>query len=366
MINFAAGPCKLVSSVEAKLRTACMTFPGTDIPAWSISHRDPLVHDVFDRTVALVREILGVPDNFEVLFTQGGATALFKGWPQNLVKKQAVVDVVMSGHWANEALVALESVASTGLIRVERGFDGWDKVSYDHAPTDEHFLYVVSNETVHGRQLLDWDTIPDTAPSLVVDMSSDIFMRPIPFDRVGMVFASTQKNCGMTGGFALVIVRKDLIEHQAHPLLPAPINFREQLKHRGGLRNTVNPLGILSMLYTLEWIRDQGGVEVMRAQAETRAKLFYDTVDQSEGFYEGIASPELRSAVNFTFRLRDEALRPSFLQHCINTGFVGLKGHKAAIDVFGLHQRASCYNATTLEEVGHLTEHMKMFQAQHA
>jgi phosphoserine aminotransferase len=174
-----------------------------------------------------------------------------------------------------------------------------------------------------------------------------------------MLFASTQKNLGMTGGFALVIVRKDLLECEPHPLLPAPLCFKEQLKHRGGLRNTVNPLGILSILYTLEWIREQGGVDAMTAQAQARAQLLYDIIDGSDGFFEGLAPPELRSTANITFRLRDEARSEDFLKFCADNGFVGLKGHAAMVKVAGPPGRASCYIGTTLDEVAELVAAMK-------
>ncbi len=356
--NFSAGPNKLVPEVEVRLRDACEAFPDSDIASWSISHRDPRVHDAFDRCVALVKDILHVPDDFEIIFTQGGATSLFKAWPLNICPTPCFVDVVRTGHWANEAHRGLEEVAAGGVINLGTQFPGWEAVSYQ---TDwlGSFLYAVSNETVNGTQLRDWGILPHRTPSLIIDMSSDIMMQPIPFDRIGMLFASTQKNLGMTGGFALVIVRKDLLECEPHPLLPAPLCFKEQLKHRGGLRNTVNPLGILSILYTLEWIREQGGVDAMAAQAQARAQLLYDTIDGSDGFFEGLAPPELRSTANITFRLRDEARSEDFLKFCADNGFVGLKGHAAMVKVAGPHVRASCYIGTTLDEVAELVAAMK-------
>lgn len=362
-INFSAGPSKLVPEVEVRLRDACHAFPGTNIASWSISHRDSKVHEAFDQCITLVKQILGVPENFEVLFTQGGATALFKAWALNIAHTSNTVDIVHSGHWANETHRALQEMEGSGVIRLATEFDGWKEVSYQ-AKSRGDFLYLVSNETVNGTQLRDWELLPQDAPPLIVDMSSDIFMRPIPFERIGLVFASTQKNCGMTGGYALVIVRKDLLECDPHPLLPAPLSFKEQLKHRSGLRNTVNPLVILSIRYTLEWIRDQGGVKAMATQAEARAQLLYDTIDASEGFFEGLALPELRSTANVTFRLRDEGQRENFLKSCIDKGFVGLKGHAALAKVEGTHMRASCYIATTMEEVSQLANAMQEYQQQ--
>jgi phosphoserine aminotransferase len=361
MINFSAGPNKLVPEVEARLRDACQAFPGSDIASWSISHRDPRVHDAFDRCVVLVKEILNVPDNFEIIFTQGGATGMFKAWPLNICPTPCTVDVVRSGHWASEAHRALQEVEAGGVIHHGTQFTGWKNVSYQTNQLRK-FLYTVSNETVGGTRLSDWGILPHNTPPLIVDMSSDIMMRPIPFNRVGLVFASTQKNLGMTGGFALNIVRKDLLECDPHHLLSAPLNFKEQLKHRGGLRNTVNPLVILSILYTLEWIQEQGGVDAMAAQAQARAQLLYEAIDESAGFFEGLASLELRSTANITFRLYDEARREDFLKFCTDKGFVGLKGHAALAKVVGPHVRASCYIGTTMEEVAELVAAMNEYR----
>lgn len=365
MINFAAGPNKLVPKVEARLREACQAFPGSDIASWSISHRDPRVHDAFDRCIVLVKEILSVPDDFEVIFTQGGATGMFKAWPLNICPTPCTVDVIRSGHWANEAHRALQEVGAGGVIHLGEQFDGWESVSYP-IKKQQAFLYTVSNETVNGTQLPAWEMLANDAPSLVVDMSSDIMMRPIAFDRVGLVFASTQKNLGMAGGFALVVVRKDLFEREPHPLLPAPLCFKEQLKHRGGLRNTVNPLVILSILYTLEWIKAQGGTDTLKAHAKARAESLYNAIDASDGFFEGLAQPELRSAVNITFRLRDETLREDFLKFCTDKGFVGLKGHAALAKVVGPHVRASCYIGTTVDDVAALVATMQEYQSQNS
>lgn len=360
-INFSAGPNKLVPAVEARLLDACRAFPGSDIASWSISHRDPRVHDAFDRCIELVKEILNVPDNFEVIFTQGGATGMFKAWPLNICSTPCIVDIVRSGHWASEAHRALQEVEAGSVIHLGEQFTDWKDVSY-RTSQQPKFLYTVSNETVGGTQLPDWELLPEKAPPLVVDMSSDIMMRPIPFGRVGLVFASTQKNLGMTGGFCLNIVRKDLLECDPHPLLSAPLSFKEQLEHRGGLRNTVNPLVILSILYTLEWIQEQGGVLAMAAQAKERADLLYKTIDGSEGFYEGLAPTELRSTANITFRLRDEAKRENFLKFCVDSGFVGLKGHAALAKEVGSHVRASCYIGTTMSEVAQLVDAMNEYQ----
>ncbi len=359
-INLSAGPNRLVATVQQRLLESAKAFPGTDIAAWETSHRTPLVHDAFDQCIALVREILGVPKNFEVLFTQGGATGMFKAWPLNICPMLRMVDIVRSGHWASEAYRALKEVEVGGVVRLGFEFDDWP--SY-RAINQGDFLYLVSNETVNGRQLPGWELLPQDAPPLVVDMSSDIMTRPIDFSRVGMVFASTQKNLGMTGGFCLVIVRKDLMDCDPHPLLPAPLSFKEQMKHRGGLRNTVNPLVILSILFTLEWIKEQGGVEAMGAQTQERAQLLYDAIDGSNGHFEGLAPPDLRSNVNVTFRACDEARSEDFLRFCADRGFVGLKGHAAWAKEVGPHARASMYVGATTDDATALVKAMNDFRS---
>lgn len=363
--NFSAGPNPLPKAVQQRLLEAAETYPGTDISAWSISHRDQTVHDAFDRCAVLVREILGVPNNFEILLTQGGATGMFKAWPMNICPELVTVDIVRSGHWANEAYRGLQEVQTSGLIKIGTELPGWDSVIYPTkgcTPLSGDILYAVTNETVNGTQLPRWELLPRNAPPLVVDMSSDIMMRPIDFSRIGLVFASTQKNLGMTAGFCLVIVRKDLMEGEPHPLLPAPLSFQEQLKHRGGLRNTVNPLGILSMLYILEWIKEQGGVETMQAQAEVRAQIVYDAIDSSEGYFEGLAPPEFRSTANVTFRVSEEGRRMAFLEFCTHRGFVGLKGHAALAKTAGPHARASMYVGATVNDAEALVAAMEAFR----
>jgi phosphoserine aminotransferase len=348
MLNFSAGPNQLPRTVDELLLRAAKEYPDTDIPAWSISHRDSRVHDAFDQCIALVKELLGVPDTFEVLFTQAGASGMFKAWPLNICSWQlSKVDIVCSGHWASEAYRGLQELEVGDLIKIGTLHGGWGDVSYQNS-SQGHFLYLVSNETVNGTQLPDWDMLPLDAPPLIIDMSSDIMMRPIDWSRVGLVFASTQKNLGITAGFCLVIVRKDLLEAEPHPLLAAPLSFQEQMKHRGGLRNTVNPLGVLSILYTLRWIKERGGVEAMQQQAAARAKFLYDAIDGSGGFFEGLAPRELRSTTNITFRTRDEDRREAFLKFCLDEGCVGLKGHAALAKIAGPHARASMYISTPI------------------
>jgi phosphoserine aminotransferase len=362
MLNFSAGPNQLPRSVHERLLQAAKAYPNTGIPAWSISHRDSRVHDAFDQCIELVKELLGVPDTFEVLFTQGGATGMFKAWPLNICGRQLqTVDVIHSGHWASEAFRGLQELQTGDVIKIGTGFPGWLNVSYNETHPSS-YLYMVSNETVNGTQLPHWDMVPITAPRVIIDMSSDIMMRPIDWSCVGLVFASTQKNLGMTAGFCLVIVHKDLLETEPHPLLPAPLNFKEQLKHRGGLRNTVNPLGILSMLYTLEWINEQGGVGVMEEQAAARARLIYGAIDKSDGFYKGLAPIFLRSKANVTFRVHEEGRREGFLQFCAVRGFVGLKGHAALAKVAGPHARASMYIGATMNDAEALVEAMNAFR----
>jgi phosphoserine aminotransferase len=361
MLNFSAGPNQLPRTVDELLLRAAKEYPDTDIPAWSISHRDSRVHDAFDQCIALVKELLGVPDTFEVLFTQAGASGMFKAWPQNICSGQCTVDIVRSGHWASEAHRGLRELETGGLVKIGAEFPGWQEVSYASlAPSS--YLYMVSNETVNGTQLPHWDMLPLDAPPLIIDMSSDIMMRPIDWPRVGLVFASTQKNLGITAGFCLVIVRKDLLEAEPHPLLAAPLSFQEQMKHRGGLRNTVNPLGVLSILYTLRWIKERGGVEAMQQQAAARAKFLYDAIDGSDGFFEGLAPRELRSTANITFRTRDEDRREDFLKFCLNEDCVGLKGHAALAKIAGPHARASMYIGTPIGAAEVIAELMGVFR----
>ncbi len=360
MINFSAGPNKLVPEVERRLHDGCQTFPGSDIASWSISHREPRVHEAFDQCVTLVKDILDVPDNFEIIFTQGGATGMFKAWPMNICCEGEVVDVVLSGHWANAALQGLKEVQAGELIQIGKQFDGWHSVSYPSCDWGE-YLYLVSNETVNGVQSPNWETIPNEEGLFVIDMSSDIMTRPIDFRKVGLAFASTQKNLGTTAGFCLCIVRQDLLECDPHSLLPAPLSFAEQLKHRGGLRNTVNPLGILSILFTLEWIKEQGGVPAMQRQAAARSEALYRAIDMSSGFFEGLAPKELRSRVNVTFRPQHEKLWQPFIDYCGEKGFIGLKGHAGLVKQAGLHARASMYVGATMEEVEALVSAMQEF-----
>lgn len=359
-INFGAGPAKIPEEVLLKACDETISFRGTGIGILEISHRSKEFAELLQETKQLLRELMSVPDEFEILFMQGGGTGQFAAVPMNLKSDHEFADYMVTGAWSNKA-----AEEGSKYIRVKKVFTPSkpyvtipDESQWDH-DKDAAFLYYCANETVHG---IEFPSAPKSAHGvpLVADISSNFLSRPFDFSNHGVVFGGTQKNLG-TAGVTIVMVRKDLIgKHQ--PTTPAILCYKE-MSDNNSLYNTPTVFGVYITNLVLKWIRDKGGVEAISEMNKNKAGMLYDIIDNSNSFYKCAVDRKYRSNMNVCFRIKDsdEQLEAEFLKGATDRGMLSLKGHRS---VGGI--RASLYNAVTLEETAFLASWMREFMASHA
>ena len=356
VFNFSPGPAVLPLEVLERARDELLALPGVGISVLEISHRSPAFDRILEETLADLKGLLGIGDSHEVVFLQGGASLQFSMVPMNLLRGQAgAADYVVTGTWG---ATAIKEARREGKVHV-----AWDgaATNYDRLPgadeirlsTAPAYVHVTSNETIQGVQ---WKHDPHVGGApLVCDCSSDFLSRPIDVAKYGLIYACAQKNAGIAGVTA-VIIRKDLLERSRDDL-PTMLDYRTHVKN--GSRSNTPPVFALYILgLVCRWIRDSvGGLESMARHNHAKAKLIYDVLDASGGFYAGHARPDCRSDMNVTFRLPDEATEKDFVKGAVARGLVDLKGHRS---VGGI--RASIYNAMPMEGVEALRDYMLEFQ----
>ncbi|HON79367.1 MAG TPA: 3-phosphoserine/phosphohydroxythreonine transaminase [Spirochaetota bacterium] len=351
--NFAAGPSTLPLPALEEAAAKLVDYEGAGMSLIEMSHRGKIYDAIHNETVTLLRNILLIPDDFDVLFLQGGATMQFGMIPMAFLKEGATADFVLTGSWA---LRAVEDARLIGKTRVL--WDGEDN-HYTRIPSleelafnnDAAYVHICSNETIGGIQ---WQDFPDTGDvPLIADMSSDILSRPLPWDKLDMVFAGTQKNLAPSG-MALVLIRKDFAR-KARTDLPAYFRYDLHIS-KNSLYNTPPTFVVWMTNLTLKWIQSIGGLEEIERRREKKAGLLYDMIDGSGGYYRNPVDTGSRSQMNVVWRLPDEDLEKKFLSECEKEGLSGLKGHR---DVGGI--RASLYNALPVEGVEALVDLMKRF-----
>jgi phosphoserine aminotransferase len=356
VFNFSPGPAVLPLEVLERARDELLALPGVGISVLEISHRSPAFDKILDETLADLKGLLGIGDSHEVVFLQGGASQQFSMVPMNLLRGQSgAADYVVTGTWG---ATAIKEARREGTVHV-----AWDGAStnYDRLPAageihlseSPAYVHVTSNETIQGVQ---WKHDPDVGDApLVCDCSSDFLSRPIDVAKHGLIYACAQKNAGIAGVTA-VIIRKDLLERSRDDL-PTMLDYRTHVKN-GSRPNTPPVFAVYILGLVCRWIRDSvGGLESMARHNRAKAKLIYDVLDTSGGFYTGHAKPECRSEMNVTFRLPDEATEKEFVKGATARGLVDLKGHRS---VGGI--RASIYNAMPVEGVEALRDYMLEFQ----
>jgi len=353
VFNFSAGPAALPTEVLEASAKALLDYDGKGFGIAECSHRGPEFDGVLTEALDRCRALLGVPDTHDIIFLQGGATALFTFIPMNLHNGPA--DYLVSGEWSSKAF---KTAKAAGYA--VRAVANSEASNFDHAPTGwsadpaASYLHVCSNETVHGHRLVEWPT----HPNLVVDASSEFMSRPHPIGRCALVYAGAQKNLGPSG-VVVAIVRKDL-----YPRIPASVpglfNFQKLAEAKSCI-NTPPTFGIYVLLETFRWLERQGGLAAMERRNEEKAALIYDAIDASGGYFRGTVSrPEQRSRMNVTFRLPTPALDDAFVKTAAAEGLVALKGYRS---VGGI--RASIYNALPVEGCAALAACMQRFQAAH-
>jgi len=349
--NFYAGPSILPEFTKQRVAEAAIDFAGTGLSVMEVSHRSKEFAAVMEGAIALVKELLHVPEGYSVLFLQGGASIQFLMAPYNLLDKKAAY--LNTGSWASKAIK--EAKLFGDVVEVASSKDAnFNYLPKDYIiPDDADYFHYTSNNTIFGTEIL---TDPDSPVQLISDMSSDIFSRPVDVSKYAVIYAGAQKNLGPSGA-TLVIVRDDALG-KVNRSIPTMLDYRTHID-KGSMFNTPSTLAVFGCLQTLAWLKEQGGVEAIEKTNKEKAALMYDELDRNKMFEPNIKAVEDRSRMNVTFVMAPEytELESDFLSLATSRGMVGIKGHRS---VGGF--RASLYNALPLESVKALIEVMQEFE----
>ncbi len=347
--NFYAGPAILPASVMAEAAQSVVDFEGIGLSILEISHRSKECTAMLEETEALVRELLGLTDEYAVLFLTGGASTQFYTVAHNLLNKDLKAAYVDTGSWSTKAIKEAKEYGQIEVLASskDKNFSYVPK-GYD-IPEDLAYLHLTSNNTIFGTQLKEF---PTTDVPLVCDMSSDIFSRPLDISRFGIIYAGAQKNLG-PAGVTLVILKKDLLS-KIQRSMPTMLNYKTHVEKKSTF-NTPPVFPIYVSMLTLRWLKANGGLAAMAVRNEEKAQLLYDEID-SNPLFAGVAAKEDRSLMNVTFVMSagNQGLTDEFLADCEAAGCIGVKGHRS---VGGF--RASIYNAMPKEGVQALVDVMK-------
>ena len=349
--NFSAGPAVLPLEALQEAQADLVDYRGSGMSIMEMSHRGKEYMAVQEEAQANLRELLGLTDDYAVLFIQGGASLQFAMLPMNFLGRDAVADYVNSGHWAAAAIKQARLVGQVNqAANCEKDIPTRMPEASELTWTPgAAYAHITSNETISGAQ---WKTLPVTEAPLVADMSSDILSRPINAANFAMIYAGAQKNLG-PAGFALVVIRKDFAE-RGNKALPAMLRYTTHIEN-GSMYNTPPCFSIYMLALTTRWLKRFGLAQMHRQNVEKAARL-YAAID-SGTFYRGTAAKAFRSDMNVTFRLPTEELEARFCEEASKAGLKGLKGHRS---VGGI--RASIYNAFPVEGVEVLVQFMKDFE----
>ena len=364
--NFSAGPAAIPEEVLQQAAAEMLDWHGSGMGVMEMSHRGKEFISIYTQAEADLRELLAVPPQFRILFMQGGGLAENAIVPLNL-SRAGTVDFVVTGSWSQKSYKEARKYASEVNIAAsgeDSHFTTLPSPSSWQLSTGASYLHLCSNETIHGvefHELPDLKSLGSDAP-LVIDFSSHVASRPVPWDRVGLAFGGAQKNIG-PAGLTVVIVREDLLGH-ALPICPSAFNYQTVADNQS-MYNTPPTWGIYMAGLTFQWLKRQregelSGVAAMQARNIAKAQLLYDCIDQSS-FYVNKVAPHCRSRMNIPFFLQDESRNDAFLAGAKERGLLQLKGHKS---VGGM--RASLYNAMPLAGVQALVAYMQEFERLHA
>lgn len=351
--NFSSGPAVLPVSVLEQVQRDLVALPGVGMSVMEISHRSAPFEAIIGKAEADIRRLAAVPDDYRILFLQGGASLQFSMVPLNLLGEGATADYINTGSWAEKAVKEARRVGNVNVTGLAEG------EPFDRIPTDAEctftpgaaYVHMTSNNTIEGTQ---WHRLPDVGDvPLVSDASSDIFGGPIDLSRYGLIYAGAQKNLGPSG-VVLVIIREDLLARSSKSL-HTMLNYAVHAEN-GSLYNTPPAFGVYVLGLVMEWLLDLGGLRAIAAINERKAGKLYAELDRS-GFWRPTAQRDSRSLMNITFRLATEDLEKAFVKESTAAGFDGLKGHRS---VGGM--RASIYNAFPAAGVDALIEFMREFE----
>ena len=355
LYNFAAGPAVLPEEVLKEAAVEMLDYKGTGMSVMEMSHRSKVFEEIIKEAEQDLRGLMNIPDNYKILFLQGGGSTQFAMVPMNLMKN-GVADYIITGQWAKKAAAEAKGYGKVNELAssADKNFSYIPDVSKIKVSDDADYVYICHNNTIYGTT---YHNLPDTKGKiLVADMSSDILSKPIDVTDYGLIFAGVQKNIG-PAGTVVVIIRENLITEDVLEGTPTMLQYKVHAYNKS-LYNTPPAYGIYICGKVFKHLKKLGGLEVMKKRNEEKANILYDYLDSSELFL-GTATRKDRSLMNVTFITGDKNLDDKFIKEANKVGIVNIKGHRT---VGGM--RASIYNAMPIEGVKYLVEFMKRFEAE--
>ena len=352
--NFNAGPAILPESALAEASEAIKEFNGLGMSILEISHRSKDFQAVIDEATTHIKELMRLPDNYSVLFLQGGASTQFTMVPMNLLKSGETAGYVNTGTWSKKAIKEAKLFGNVQVLASSEEYTfNYIPKGYD-IPDTLKYLHLTSNNTIYGTQ---YQNFPSSKVPVVVDMSSDIFSKEMDYTQFDLIYAGAQKNLG-PAGVTLVMINNDLLQDLEKPI-PSMLDYRTHISN-GSLYNTPPVFSIYMCMLTLRWLKNNGGLAAMEHRNREKADLLYNAIDASP-LFKGTVAVEDRSIMNVNFIMENRELEPAFLQYAKERQCVGLAGHRS---VGGF--RASIYNALPLSSVAYLVELMDAFTKENA
>ena len=355
--NFSAGPAVLPEEVLKEVADEMMDYNGTGMSVMEMSHRSAAFQEIIDTAEKDLRELMNIPDNYKVLFLQGGASQQFAMIPMNLMKNK-VADYIVTGQWAKKAYQEAQKYGKANKIASseDKTFSYIPDCSDLPISEDADYVYICENNTIYGTK---FKTLPNTkGKPLVADVSSCFLSEPVDVTKYGVIYGGVQKNIG-PAGVVIVIIREDLITEDVLPGTPTMLRYKIHAD-ADSLYNTPPAYGIYICGKVFKWLKKMGGLEAVKERNEKKAKILYDYLDESK-LFKGTVRKEDRSLMNVPFITGNEELDAKFVKEAKEAGFENLKGHRT---VGGM--RASIYNAMPIEGVEKLVEFMKKFEAENA
>jgi len=352
IFNFGAGPSAIPLEVLEEAQRELVDYKGEGLSIMEASHRSKMYDDVHNEALSLTRELYQVPKDYDILFLQGGASTQFAMIPMNLYMG-GKAEYADTGSWSAKAIKEAKIQGINFDIISSSKEDGYNNIPTDiNFSDDADYAYITSNNTIYGTQ---YKNYPSTKAPLIVDASSDIFSYPVDWSKIDMIFAGAQKNAGPSG-LTIVIIKKELVA-RAGDNVPSMLKYSTHAD-KDSLYNTPPTFGIYMFSLTLKWIKEKGGIEAIEKMNEEKAKVLYDAIDNSNGFYVGHATKDSRSLMNVSFNIKDKdaKLEAELVKRATDRGMIGLKGHRS---IGGL--RASIYNAMSIEGVQTLVALMEEF-----
>ena len=355
--NFSAGPAVLPEEVLKEAAEEMLDYNGSGMSVMEMSHRSKVFDEIIQTAEADLRDLLKIPDNYKVLFLQGGASQQFAMIPMNLMKNR-VADYIVTGQWAKKAWQEAQKYGTANKIASseDKTFSYIPDCSDLPISPDADYVYICENNTIYGTK---YKTLPNTKGKILVsDVSSCFLSEPMDIEKFGIVYGGVQKNVG-PAGLVIAIIREDLITEDVLPGTPTMLTYKTHAD-ANSLYNTPNCYGIYICGKVFKWLKKQGGLEAMKERNEKKAKVLYDYLDSSK-LFKGTVEPASRSLMNVPFVTGDKELDAKFVKEAEAAGLVNLKGHRT---VGGM--RASIYNAMPIEGVEALVEFMKKFEKENA